>query len=198
MDTRSACATSLLVLFYVAGCGSGEDTDLRRRAADRRAQPPAALAPEAEPRAESRTQSTHVDRRMNRYRGPDSGADAEDRSLEDLESPDAELRAHAVSALMPEDDELDRLIAVLARDPSPLVRAAAAEELGDADDPRAVDALIGALADGHREVVLEVIDALAWLEDSSAVPALVSLLGTTGDPELLDAAVEAIDWIAPE
>ena len=198
MDTRSACATSLLVLIYVAGCGSGEDTELRRRAADRRAQPPAALAPEAEPRAASRTQSTSVDSWMNRYRGPDSGAGEEDRRLEDLDSPDAELRAHAVSALIPEDEELDRLIAALARDPSSRVRAAAAEELGDADDPRAVVALIDALVDEHREVVLEVIDALDLLDDSSAVPALVYLLSATGDPELRDAAVDAIDSLAPE
>ncbi len=198
MDTRAACATSLLVLVYIAGCGSGEDTDLRRRAVDRRAQPPAAVAPEAEPRGASRTQSTPVDSRMDRYRGPDGGAGAEDRSLEDLDSQDAERRAYAVSALTPEGDELDRLIVALARDPSSRVRAAAAEELGDADDPRAVVALLDALADEHSEVVLEVIDALEWQDDASAVPELANVLGATGDPELRDAALEAIDWIAPE
>ncbi len=198
MDTRAACATSLLVLFYVAGCGSGEDTNLRRRAADRRAQPPAALAPETEPRGASRTQSTLVDSQMDRYRGPDSGAGEEDRRLEDLDSPDADLRERAVSELIPEGDELDRLIVALARDPSSRVRIAAAEELGDADDPRAVVALIDALADEHREVVLEVIDALELLDDPSAFPALVYLLGATGDPELRDAAVDAIDSLEPE
>ena len=198
MDTRSACASSLLVLIYIAGCGSGEDMDLRRRAADRRAQPPAALAPEAEPRGASRTQSTPVDPWMNRYRGPDSGAGEEDRRLEDLDSPDAELRAYAVSELIPEDDELDRLIAALARDPSSRVRATAAEELGDADDPRAVAALVGALADKHRQVVLESIDSLELLDASHAIPALVHLFFATGDRELRIAAFDAVDSLAPE
>ena len=57
------------------------------------------------------------------------------------------------------------------------MRATAAHALGEIDDARAVDALIGALKDEDPEVREMVAWALGELEQARAVPGLVSALG---------------------
>ena len=62
-------------------------------------------------------------------------------------------------------------------DAHPRVRATAAHALGEIDDVRAVDALIGALKDEDPEVREMVAWALGELEQARAVPGLVTALG---------------------
>lgn len=120
--------------------------------------------------------------------------------LEQLRDGDPEMRADAVSELPLEgegargEERLERVAKVLTGDPDPRVRMAAAQRLGESDAQGAVAALVGALADPEREVVLEAIDALEDIDDPSAIPDLEALLQDP-DPGIREAAEFAIEYL---
>ncbi len=133
-------------------------------------------------------------------RGAASQADphreAERASLRaELESSDPDDRASAVADIEPEGEGLELLVDLLAGDPDPGVRTAAAEQLADGEGYAAVRALVDALADPDREVVLEAIESLELAGDASVVPDLEPLLEHP-DAEIRGAAEEALDFLA--
>jgi hypothetical protein len=111
-----------------------------------------------------------------------------------LEDPDPELRAEAAAWLDTDDEGIARLGEILANDPSPLVRAAAAETLGEEESPVAVQLLLRALRDPDPQVVVEALDALEYIGDETIIPEL-SFLREHPSPEVREAAAEAIDWL---
>jgi hypothetical protein len=115
-------------------------------------------------------------------------------SLENVASPDPEVRADAATWLNVNTPEgfqaaTDRL----AHDESPVVRAAAAETLGDAD-VGAVQPLLQALDDPDPRVVLATLDALEFVGDASTIPHLAPLLEHK-DVEVRERTVEAIEFL---
>jgi hypothetical protein len=93
-----------------------------------------------------------------------------------LVDPSPGVRAEAAANIEATETTLDYLAEIMATDPSPLVRAAAVESLGDSDDPRAVKALITGLGDKDPAVLVEVIEALEYADDSRAIPRLKPLV----------------------
>ena len=93
-----------------------------------------------------------------------------------LLDPSPEVREDAAEDIEPVGIALDYLAEVVARDPSPDVRIAAAYTLQQSKDPRAFDALVRALQDNDPRVVEEVIDALWYVDNSNAVPYLQPML----------------------
>lgn len=110
--------------------------------------------------------------------------------MQQLDESDAEDRVEAIQKIEPDRDGLGVLIERLAADPSPLVRAAAARQLEDSDTLLAVDALIRALSDPDRRVVLDAIDALEFTDDESVADDLAPLTQHP-DREIAEAAIEA-------
>jgi hypothetical protein len=114
--------------------------------------------------------------------------------IEQLSSRDPLIRADAASEIEPEGAGLEHLLNLLYEDPDPAVRAAAAGQLEDSDTHAAVTALVNALQDEDRQVVLESIDALEFAGDESIIPSLVPLLDSR-DQEIREAAAEAIEFL---
>jgi hypothetical protein len=115
-------------------------------------------------------------------------------SLENILSPDAEVRADAATWLNVDSPQgfqaaTDRL----ANDEAPVVRAAAAETLG-ASDAGAVQPLIQALADPDPRVVMAALDALEFVGDESTIPHLSPLLKHK-DVAVRERTVEAIEFL---
>ena len=110
----------------------------------------------------------------------------------DLESSDAATRAEAVSSMRSESDNLPKLSDLMLHDPSPEVRAAAAERLGGVGSNEAVNALLRGLGDPDPHVVLSAIDALNFAGDETVVPDLKNLLQHP-DPKVREAAKQAIE-----
>jgi hypothetical protein len=115
-----------------------------------------------------------------------------------------EDRARAAS-LMRADEQLPELGELLAKDPSPLVRARAATSLGEAEggEPafHAVDALLGALGDADAGVVAAAVAALEDLHDLIPDPrirAAVSPLAGHADPRVRAAAESFREWTEDE
>ena len=118
---------------------------------------------------------------------------AEDREyLAQLMDPSPEVRAEAAESIEPTGIALDHLASIVTSDPSPAVRIAAAETLEDSKDPRALEALIMALQDEHPEVLVEVIDALVYMENRQAIPYLQPFLEHPNEG-VRDAAENSID-----
>jgi hypothetical protein len=120
--------------------------------------------------------------------------------LDQLGDADPELRADAVFGL-PIGGEgeqgverLRRVAQVLADDPDPRVRMAAAQRLGESDSRDSVASLVAALSDPDREVVLEAIEALEDIDDASVIPDLEALLRDP-DPGIREAAGFAIEYL---
>jgi hypothetical protein len=120
--------------------------------------------------------------------------------LDQLGDGDPDLRADAVFGL-PIDGEgergaerLRRMTRVLADDPDPRVRTAAAQRLGEANSQGVVASLVAALSDPDREVVLEAIDALEGIDDASVIPDLEALLQDP-DPGIREAAEFAVEYL---
>jgi hypothetical protein len=115
-------------------------------------------------------------------------------SLENVASPDAEVRADAARWLNVSTTEgFEAATDRLAHDESPVVRAAAAETLGDAD-VGAVQPLLQALDDPDPNVVLATLDALEFVGDASTIPHLTPLLKHK-DAEVRERTVEAIEFL---
>ena len=81
----------------------------------------------------------------------------------------------------------------LANDESPLVRAAAADALLNAD-MAAVQPLLQALGDPDSRVVLAALDALEFVGDESTIPFLTPLLKHK-DVEVRERVVETVEFL---
>ena len=115
-------------------------------------------------------------------------------SLENITSPDADVRADAATWLNVDTPQgfqaaTDRL----ANDEAPVVRAAAAETLG-ASDAGAVQPLIQALGDPDPRVVMAALDALEFVGDASTIPHISPLLKHK-DVAVRERTVEAIEFL---
>lgn len=104
----------------------------------------------------------------------------------------AEVREEAAESIEPTGIALDYLTTIITTDPSPDVRIAAAYTLQGSKDPKALDALIMALQDNHPEVLVEVIDVLAFLENRQAIPYLMPFLDHP-DEDVRDSAEYTIE-----
>ena len=112
--------------------------------------------------------------------------------IQQLQSPQAEVRAAAVEEVEPVGDALNLLTDMLVKDPSPEVRIATSEALEDSDDPLAVAALVKCLQDEDPVVIVKCIESLDLLGDETTVQHLEPLL-THYDPNVNTAAAEAIE-----
>ena len=115
-------------------------------------------------------------------------------ALQELESPDPDERALALFDIEPEGPGLEALIEVLSEDPDPEVRGLAARQLGSAESPEATAALVSALDDPAPEVVIEAIDALSMIDDSSVIGSLEKLRQHP-DAEVREAAGDCIEFL---
>jgi hypothetical protein len=135
---------------------------------------------------------------INPQGAPLPGADQALLSTEDqayltlLLDPSPEVRADAAESITATGIALDYLARIITTDPSPEVRMAATYSLENSEDPRAVDTLIMGLNDADPEVLIEVIDSLDFLDDRSAIPYLQPLLDHP-DEDVRDAAESAIE-----
>jgi HEAT repeat protein len=96
-------------------------------------------------------------------------------------------RFHALAAL-------PDIVRRLADDPSIEVRTRAAQALGRLGSPRAVDALLAALADGPATMHPQVVRALGEIGAPEAIPALRRAL-TGPSPQLRAAAAHALEAV---
>jgi len=135
---------------------------------------------------------------INPEGAPLPGADQALLSVEDqayltlLLDPSPEVRADAAESIEATGIALDYLARIITTDPSPEVRMATTYSLENSEDPRAVDTLIMGLDDADPEVLVEVIDSLDFLDDRSAIPYLQPLLDHP-DEDVRDAAESAIE-----
>lgn len=114
--------------------------------------------------------------------------------LEQIEDPDAATRAEAAAWLEPDVEGLAVVERLLAEDPSPDVRAAAAESLAGGDSVGAVSVLLGALDDPDPRVVMAALDALEFAGDATIIPSLSPLLEHR-DPDVRARTLEAIEFL---
>lgn len=112
--------------------------------------------------------------------------------LSQLLDPSPEVRAYAAESIEAAGIALDYLARILTTDPSPEVRMAAAFSLESSDDPRALETLVLGLNDADPAVLVEVIDSLGYLDDRHAVPYLQPFLDHP-DEGVRDSAKLAID-----
>ncbi len=109
-----------------------------------------------------------------------------------IASDDPEQRTDGVLDLDPENaEDLDVILRVASEDPDVGVREAAVMVLGDVDDRRAADALVLALVDADRRIVLAAVEALAFSEDTRA-QAELERLAHSSDSEIAAAAQDAV------
>jgi hypothetical protein len=109
-----------------------------------------------------------------------------------LLDPSPDVRADAAESIEATGIALDYLARIITTDPSPEVRIAATYSLESSEDPRAVDTLIMGLNDTDPEVLVEVIDSLEYLDNRSAIPYLQPLLDHA-DEDVRNAAESAIE-----
>ncbi len=118
----------------------------------------------------------------------------DEEALEQLTSSNPEERLEGVEWLdVTSATGYEAVVDRLANDPDPLVRAAAAESLGDAD-VGAVSPLIRALEDPDNRVVLGALEALELLGDSSTIPKLRPALEHP-DREVRERALEVQEFL---
>jgi hypothetical protein len=118
----------------------------------------------------------------------------EARLAREIEDPDLWVRAEAVRRVAPDGEGEELLNELLAEDPAPQVRAAAAYRLGAGDSFSAVDALLRSLNDPSPEVVMAALDSLEDVGDASIIPRLEGVLNHP-DPEVREAAIDAIEFL---
>ncbi len=100
-------------------------------------------------------------------------------------------RVARVMAMRPEGDDLFTLVDLVRDDPDPAVREAAVVALANAEDGRAIDALIAASRDPERRVALAAIELLSWTEDRSA-RAAIEAAARSGDAAVARAAARIV------
>ena len=118
----------------------------------------------------------------------------ERRLLQDLERANDRDRLAAIQEIDVYGPALARVAEVALHDPSPVVRAAAVEQLGDSDTHAAVSAIVEALRDPDSQVVLKAIEAFEFAGDESIVHALDPLLDHP-DRNVREAASEAREML---
>jgi hypothetical protein len=111
--------------------------------------------------------------------------------IQQLQNPQAEIRAAAAEEIEPVGDALYLLTDMLLKDPSAEVRIAASEGLEDSEDPLAVAALVKCLQDEDPAVIVKCIESLDLLGDETTVQYLEPLL-THYDESVRIEASEAI------
>jgi hypothetical protein len=154
--------------------------------AERSRRPAAGAAPPRPPRPAA-ADAERVERAL-RARG------LEDRALEQLESRDARERVEGVEwADLNSLAGFEAVVDLLANDPDPTVRAAAAETLGTGE-VGAVRPLLGALEDDDPRVVLAALDSLELLGDATIIPDLAPALEHP-DPSVRERAEEVRDFV---
>jgi len=182
-------------LHYEPAPGTGEAT-LRRVTVGRLPDAEAAAAAEAEPPAAQRVSPSG--------RRPVDAVPSERERLAAIEaardSRDPEARAYAASLMRPEE-ELEALLALLARDPDAQVRASAASSLGDAEGGetafRAGEALLAAVGDVDPAVAAAAIGALEDVHDLVPDPryrARIAPLARHPDARVRAAAASFLEW----
>ena len=157
------------------------------------------LAERREPRREPRrSRDDRAVARRERAREPSDPARfyrQQAEALRGLEDRSPEGRIDAVESVYPDADGIDALAGVVANDPEPAVRKAAAENLGySAEDPEAIGALLNALHDPEPEVVITALDAIEFVGDDTVIPELGFLLEHP-DLEVREATADAIEWL---
>lgn len=105
-----------------------------------------------------------------------------------------EERRWAAENLGLDPDGIERLAELIASDPYPEVRAAAAWRLGDIDSNTSVQHLLAALHDPDPLVIREAIDALSFSDDESVALKMEFLLNHP-DPDVQGDAEDAIDFL---
>ena len=169
-------------------------TQQRRMARERRARFKERREERIAQRRDESTRGTSDDRSP---RPPISNRDREEADAElirRLEDPDPSVRIEALQDAPIEGVMANRVISLLAEDPSPEVRSAAAERLAMSDAGAALGGLLSALGDPDPAVVLAAIDALEFAGDESIAPQLEKL-GAHPNPAVRVAAVEAAEFL---
>jgi HEAT repeat protein len=183
------------LLLAVGGCsseqspsqGAGEATDVAKESPAATA-PPAATATFAPPSSETAAVEGAAG----------SAVDAQPLSekdqllLKEFSDPSPDVRADAVDEIEASGAALEPLARLAISDPAPEVREAALSALKESDDPGAVDVLIPGLDVEDPEVLMEVIEALWFIEDRRAVPHLQGLLDHPNE-QVREAAEFALD-----
>ena len=111
--------------------------------------------------------------------------------MQQLQNPQAEIRAAAAKEVKPVGDAFNLLTDMLLKDPSPEVRIATTWALEMTDDPLAVEALVKCLQDEDPAVVVGCIQSLDFLGDETTVQYLIPML-THSDENVRTAAGDAI------
>jgi len=115
-------------------------------------------------------------------------------ALNELRSSDPEVRADAVYDIEPEGVGLRYLLDTLS-DPDPEVRISVISQLEDADEePEAIAGLVTALGDENAEVVIEAIDAIEFVGDSSQIRDLQRYSDHPNE-EVREAIADAIEYL---
>jgi hypothetical protein len=111
--------------------------------------------------------------------------------IQQLQNPQADVRAAAAKEVEPVGNALYMLTDMLLKDPSAEVRIATSEALEESEDPLAVAALVKCLQDEDPAVIVKCIESLDLLGDETTVKHLEPLL-THYDASVNAAAAEAI------
>jgi hypothetical protein len=113
--------------------------------------------------------------------------------------PRADVRLEAVELMAPEaEEDRGRLETLLADDPSPEVRAAAAETLAEGDAFEVMEKLLAALGDPDPSVVAAVVRGLEDVYDEAPNPRIrerVAELREHRDPSVREAVQAFEEWI---
>jgi HEAT repeat protein len=119
----------------------------------------------------------------------------QDEDIRDLKDSQAEVRVEAAESIYADEEGVAALAEIVTDDPDPAVRVAAAETLGQAlDDPNALAPLLRALTDPEPIVVITALDGISFVGDHTVIPEIQFLLEHP-NPEVVNATVDAIDWL---
>jgi hypothetical protein len=178
---------------HVEPQGSGGST-LSRVTIGPAATPPAAAEPAPAPDARARRDAAPPG-------DEESPGEAERRALvdRDWQDPRDSVRLEAMEQMEPELDR-DKLAELLRADPSPEVRAAAADLLAESEPFAATEPLLAALGDRDPAVVLAAVRSLEDVYDAVPNPRIrerVAALREHGDPSVRAAVADFEEWIAP-
>jgi hypothetical protein len=111
-----------------------------------------------------------------------------------LVDPDPRVRAEAVGDMETEGEALPDVVDLAVNDPSPAVRTAAVEALGDEGTHMAVEALLATLDDPDPQVLLAAIEAIEMTGDESIL-GRVAPLTQHSSPAVREAAQEALEFL---
>jgi hypothetical protein len=114
--------------------------------------------------------------------------------IQQLQNPQADIRAAAAKEVKPVGDAFPMLTDMLLKDPSPDVRIATTWALEMSEDSQvqaAIEALVKCLQDENPAVVVECINSLDFLGDETTVQYLIPML-THSDENVRTAAADVI------